>query len=567
MTVETPTGAVSHEEVGGWHSINWQAAHENVRRLQARIVKATQAGKWNKAKALQRLLTRSYSAKVLAVKRVTENQGKHTPGVDGEIWDTPQKKMAAVDNLRQRGYKPQSLRRTYVPKHNGKQRPLGIPVMHDRAMQALYLLALEPIAEVTGDRNSYGFRKERGTADAIEQCFSVFAGRNKAEWVLEADIKACFDQISHEWLLAHIPMEKTVLRKWLKAGYMEKNVLHPTEAGTPQGGIASPVLANMALDGLETWLHTHYPKYTTRRGREAKLNLVRYADDFIISGSSKALLENEIKPLVEQFLHERGLQLSPEKTVITRIQDGFDFLGQNVRKYDNGKLLIKPSKQNVKTFLKKIRAILKANKHMDPGKLVVVLNPLIRGWALYHHHVVSKAVFNQVDHAIFQALWRWAKRRHPKKSERWVKQKYFKTLNGRDWVFFGEDNGKLRHLFHATSIPIRRHTKVDGEANPFDPAWEVYFEKRLGVKMVNNLRKRRQLVRLWKEQHGICPVCQQKITEITGWHIHHITERSFGGSSRDENLVLLHPNCHALIHSQDLHVEKPRPVQQGVRKA
>jgi RNA-directed DNA polymerase len=383
--------------------------------------------------------------------------------------------------------------------------------------------------------------------------------------VLEGDIKACFDQISHEWLMENIPMERSILRKWLKAGYMEKNVLHPTEAGTPQGGIASPILANMALDGLEAFLNDHYPK-PTKRGRNAKINFVRYADDFVISGSSKELLEDEIKPLVEQFLRERGLELSQEKTVITPIHDGFDFLGQNVRKYDNGKLLIKPSPTSVKRFLNRIREIVKSNKHTAPGELIMRLNPIIRGWAHYHRHVVSKATFNKVDHAIFQALWRWAKRRHPKKSNRWVKQKYFRFYNGRDWVFFGFHNDKLRHLFFAVSIPIRRHIKIRQDANPFDPEWEIYFEKRLSVKMINNLGKRRQLVRLWKEQAGICPICQQKITEETGWHIHHIIERSLGGSEADDNLVMLHPNCHALVHSQDLHVEKPRS-EQNVRKA
>jgi RNA-directed DNA polymerase len=565
MTVEQTTGAVSHNQVGGWHSIDWQTAHENVRRLQARIVKATQAGKWGKVKALQRLLTRSYSAKVIAVKRVTENRGKHTPGVDGEIWDTPTKKMTAVHNLQQHGYKAQPLRRTYIPKRNGKQRPLGIPTLHDRAMQALYLLALEPVAEVTGDRNSYGFRKERRTADAIEQCFKVFSQPSSATWVLEGDIKACFDEISHEWLLRNIPIERSILQKWLQAGYMEKDALYATEAGTPQGGIISPVLANMTLDGLEAFLYNHYPK-TTRRGGKAKLNFIRYADDFVISGSSKELLENEIQPLVEQFLQERALELSPQKTIITHIYDGFDFLGQNIRKYDNNKLLIKPSQSSVKRFLDRIRDIIKSNKHMSPDNLIMRLNPIIRGWALYHQHVVSKAIFSKIDYAIFHAIWQWAKRRHPKKSARWVKQKYFKTYQGRTWVFFGHHNSKLKHIFFATTIPIRRHTKIRGDANPFDPEWEVYFEKRLRIRMLNNLNKRKQLVRLWKDQDGFCPTCQQKITDLTGWHIHHIVKRSLGGSESDDNLVLLHPNCHQMVHSQDLYVEKPRS-HQSVRKA
>ncbi len=269
--------ATSHNEVD-WHAINWQKANQNVRRLQARIVKATQEGKWGKVKALQRLLTHSFSGKALAVRRVTENQGKHTPGVDKEIWDTPTKKATAICNLKQRGYKPLPLKRVYIPKSNGKKRPLGIPTMTDRAMEALYLLALEPIAETTADPNSYGFRPQRSTADAIEQCFKTLAGKHMAEWILEGDIKACFDRISHEWLLANIPTDKAILRKWLKAGFMEQGILHPTDEGTPQGGIISPALANMTLDRLEKRLLTHF-RLCQRVRYLNKVHFVRYADD------------------------------------------------------------------------------------------------------------------------------------------------------------------------------------------------------------------------------------------------------------------------------------------------
>jgi RNA-directed DNA polymerase len=343
-----PTGAVSHDNVEDWHSIDWQSAHKTVRRLQVRIVKATQEGRWGKVKALQRLLTHSYSAKALAVKRVTENQGKNTPSVDGELWNTPQKKLQAVRQLQKRGYRPQPLKRTYIPKSSDKtkKRPLGIPTLYDRAMQAVYLLALEPVAETTADTCSYGFRRERSTHDAIERCFNALARRNNAKWVMEGDIKACFDTISHEWLLTNVPVERSILRKWLKAGYLEKGKLFPTEEGTPQGGIISPVLANMALDGLEALLLKHFPKGLSQ-GKNALVNLVRYADDFVITGFSRELLENEVKPLVEAFLQERGLRLSPEKTLITHIDDGFDFLGQNVRKY-KGKLLIKPARKRTR---------------------------------------------------------------------------------------------------------------------------------------------------------------------------------------------------------------------------
>ena len=352
-----------------------------------------QAGRWGKVKALQRLLTHSFSGKALAVKRVTENQGKRTPGVDGAIWEAPGVKYKSIGSLRRRRYQPQPLRRVHIPKANGKLRPLGIPTMKDRAMQALYLLALEPIAETLGDSHSYGFRRGRSTADAIEQCFSVLSRRNHAPWVLEGDIRGCFDYLSHEWMLRQIPTDTEVLRRWLKAGYVENRTLFPTEAGTPQGGIISPTLANMTLDGLEQLL-----KVAFRRRRDGarqyrlKVNLIRYADDFIITGPAKDVLENEVRPLVEQFLRDRGLQLSPEKTCITSIEEGFDFLGQNLRKYD-GKLLIKPSKKNAHNFLEKVRTIIQENRTATQEILIRQLNPVIRGWANYHKSIVAADTF------------------------------------------------------------------------------------------------------------------------------------------------------------------------------
>ena len=496
MTTESAmnqVGAISR--VDDWHSTDWRKVNQNVRRLQARIVKATQEKRWNKVKALQHLLTHSLSGKLLAVKRVTENSGKRTAGVDKITWETPEKKIAAVHSLKSRGYKPLPLKRVHIPKSNGKTRPLGIPTMKDRAMQALHLLALDPISETTADQNSYGFRKGRSTADAIEQCFTVLARKGRAEWILEGDIKSCFDNISHKWILQNVPMNKVILRKWLKAGYLDKNAFNRTDEGTPQGGIISPVLANLVLDKLEAEINALFP---SRKKSVRQFNFVRYADDFIITGRSKELLETEVKPLIKNFLKERGLELSEEKTKITNIVDGFDFLGQNVRKY-NDKLLVKPSKKNIKTFLDKVRNIIRTNQTATAGNLVSLLNPVIRGWANYHRHAVSSDVFSAADNAIFKTLWQWSKRRHPNKNRWWIKDKYFAIKGNDRWVFFGQvadKDGKPKnlHIFKAASVPIKRHTKVRGEANPYALEWETYFERRIDVQIEANLKGYKRLL-------------------------------------------------------------------------
>jgi RNA-directed DNA polymerase len=574
MTTAQAVGAVS-SEAAEWYAIDWPIIHRNVRRLQVRIAQAAKEGRWGKVRALQRLLTHSYSGKVLAVRRVTENNGKKTPGVDQEIWDTPEKKTQAAHGLKQGGYYPRPLRRVYIPKSDGKtMRPLGIPTMMDRAQQALHLLALDPVVETTADKNSYGFRSQRSCADAIEQCFNALKTAT-TQWILEGDIKSCFDKISHDWLMAHVVMNRVILQKWLKAGYMDKHVFHETTEGTPQGGIISPALANGALDGLERVLNGKYPSKTRLKSLGDKipsLNFIRYADDFVITSKSKELLEGEIKPLIEQFLQERGLELSPTKTVITHVEEGFDFLGQNVRRYPNGKLLIKPSKKSVKTFLNGVRKTIKAALGSTAADLIRELNPKIRGWANYHRHVVSKRIFDRVDHEIFSCLWGWARRRHPNKALRWIKVKYFERYGARNWSFLGEtydEQGQLNkvRLLLASRIPIQRHVKVRSDANPYDPVYETYFEKREADHMQKTFQGSRILRFLWYEQCGLCPVCNTKITRITGWRLHYCVPRVMGGSTRAENRVLLHPECHDRVHRLRLSVSKPRPSQRGVRGA
>jgi RNA-directed DNA polymerase len=438
--------------------------------------------------------------------------------------------------------------------------------MIDRAQQALHLLALDPVVETKADRNSYGFRQKRSCADALEQCFNTLSHAPTTQWILEADVKSCFDKISHDWLLAHVPMDRTMLQQWLKSGYMEKRILHETLGGTPQGGIISPALANCALDGLEPLLKDKYPTgkpFKSLGGLSPSVHLARYADDFVITSKSKDLLEGEVKPLVEQFLRKRGLELSPTKTVITHVEKGFDFLGQNVRRYPNGKLLIKPSKKNVKTFLDRARTTIKAALSKSAAALIKELNPKTRGWANYHRHAVSKRTFEHVDSAIFYSLRQWARRRHPKKSAGWLKEKYFERHQGRDWSFFGDtcdDEGQPSRvrLYRASSTPIKRHVKVQTEANPYDPAYEAYFEEREGSHMLGTFRGSSKLRFLWKEQDGLCTVCKTKITRLTGWRIHYCVPRVMGGSNSAENLVLLHPECHDRVHHQHLSVSKPR---------
>lgn len=473
MTVDLLTGASSNN-VSDWQAIDWPKVRRDVRRLQLRIAKAIRAGKHGKAKALSWLLTHSRSAKLLAVKRVTENKGAKTPGVDNKLWRTDRQKYAAVQNLKRRGYRPLPLRRHYIPKKNGKMRPLSIPTMRDRAMQALHALALKPVAETVGDRNSYGFREGRACADAIGQCFCALAKSYAPVWVLEGDIKACFDRISHPWLLKNIPMDKRMLRLWLEAGYWEKGRLFPTSEGTPQGGIISPVLANLTLDGMEQAIRSRI------KIRRDQVNFIRYADDFVVTARTKETLEQIVKPAVVAFLAERGLELSEQKTTITHIEAGFNFLGQNVRKYRN-KLVIKPAKEGLKALVQKTRAHIKGMLGQKAETLIKTLNPIIRGWANYHRYIGCSEAFWTADRIINYQLLRWARRTHPNKSYGWMKRKYF-TVGGSFGfgarIRTGTGKSQVLRLYSIARTVLQRHIKVRGEANPYDPTYTEYFEKR-----------------------------------------------------------------------------------------
>lgn len=474
---------------------DWEHARHRVKRLQMRIAKAAKLGCFRKVKSLQWILAHSYYAKLLAVKRVTSNKGKNTPGIDGVLWKTSRQKTKAAQLLRRHGYKALPLKRVYIPKKNGKLRPLGIPTMLDRAMQALHTLTLAPIAETLGDKNSYGFRQGRSCADALQRCFAGLCQKNSPQWVLEADIAACFDNINHQWLMDNIIIDKKMLAQWLKAGFMDKGVIYPTLQGTPQGGIISPLLMNMTLDGLEqaarkavTW---YVPGTKARNG----VAVIRYADDFIVTSKSRDVLVERVLPAIKQFLNVRGLALSEEKTRIVNVSEGFEFLGQHLRRYDDSKLIIKPTMGSLKKIQENIVTILKGHNEGTVPDMIRRLNQTIRGYCNYHRTACSSKTFYRLDNFVYRVVKHWLHCRHPNKGRRWIVKKYYRTPKGRRWTFYGLRTGNdgkkvVVDLQKAGGISIIRHVKVRSKANPFDPDYQDYFACRKRNKRYYSLDKR-----------------------------------------------------------------------------
>ena len=546
-----------------WHEVNWQDAYDNVRNLRRRIFKATQSEDWRKVRNLQRLMLRSYSNVLLAVRKATQdNKGSKTAGVDKVLVKTPRKRGLMVDDIiNNQDWKPKPVRRVYIPKSNGKQRPLGIPTIRDRCLQAIVKNALEPCWEAQFEGTSYGFRPGRSTHDAIGKIFQAVRPNKKKKWVVDADIKGCFDNIDHKELLSAIgnfPSRK-LIKEWLKAGYVDNNVFHPQESGTPQGGIVSPLLANIALHGMEEALGV---KYDYKGYSIGKRIVVRYADDFVILCETKQDAELAKKE-IDTWLKQKGLELSPEKTNIYHITEGFDFLGFNIRQYKvkntktGYKLLIKPSKNFLKKTRRDIRDIFLSHIGKETKVLIGNINPVIRGKANYLNKVVSSKAFSELDRYLFIRQARFVNRTHPNKNRKWKKNKYWGRLNlqnNNNWTFGDKQSGAYMLKFSWTKI--KRHTLIKGRNSPDDPTLQEYWAKR------NKKRQKSKVLELSVKQEQVayrqgykCPICKQSLFNDERLHLHHIKPKCEGGKDTLDNLIWLHLFCHHKVHYQKTQTE------------
>jgi len=536
-----------------WADIKWHDVEGNVRRLQERIYRATTDKAWRTVKNLQKLLVRATSNQLLAIRRITqENQGKHTAGIDGMVYDTPEARWKLFqEDLSLKEYKPRPIRRVYIPKDNGKQRPLGIPTGKDRVMQAIVKAALEPEWEARFEANSYGFRPGRCTMDAAEAIFTTMSQEGSSQWVLDADISGCFDTIDHAPLLAKLPVFTTTLRQWLKAGVVEVGFFSPTDTGTPQGGVISPLLANVALNGMERLFEAEWPdgrpkSPAFRKGFNRGIAVIRYADDFVITAPTREVLETYARPRVENFLQERGLALSEAKTRTGHIKEGCNFLGFHIRKFGSRdhRLLTVPQKEKVLKHRRAIRSYLDAHKQTPAVQVIKELNPVIRGWANYYRHSVAKKVFQRVRHAHWQALWDWAKRRHPTKSSTWVKARYFR--NDGYWTFY---EGKAE-LVKPDTIPMTRFTKVVGRNSPYDPTLRQYWVKRKKQQGGRETHAKQRLI-LHQKQGYRCAMCPIQFVPGEDIEMDHIIPKNKGGTDDITNKRLVHPWCHRQRHQKD----------------
>lgn len=513
-----------------------------------------------KVATLQHNLVKSWVGRAMAVRIVVTNKGKNTPGIDGVVWNTPDEKFTAISELKVgKGYKCKPVRRVYIPKANGGLRPLGIPTMFDRRFQALWKQALDPIAESQRDTHSYGFRKGRSTKDARTMTHLLIGSAWRPSWVMDADIKGFFDNISHDWLLKNIPMDEHILREWLKAGAIDmvKDESLESVSGVPQGGPISPTIANMALDGLQQHIQQtveHLRFKGKIKGRTVewspKVNVIRYRDDFIVTAATRRILENKVKPAVKDFLAERGLELNETKTLIVSVKEGFNFLGYNFRTYlyprrPTGYIgITKPSQKGLERLYAKIRQVVKTSQ--SAGQQVYRLNAIIRGWANYYSNVTAKRIFTKVGYYLWIKLWKWAVKKHKGAPAKEIRGMYWKTVGSRNWVFFGKYEDKVLLLYDIRNTPIRRHLQIQKDKNPYDPEHSDYFLKRRSKGAKLQLWGTRQAKLVRKTNHK-CLVCEQPLLFEQDLEVHHVLPKRQGGSDKPRNLIVLHKECHKLV--------------------